>query len=348
MTNPVAHLTGLPGWRSGACLGCDGRVVAARDAHCLIGGSRDGSVVVAIDAEPLLSVATDVAQLYGRRDLYLLGVAHRACVPLARRRLEAQAVVVPEVLPQLVTEEETDPLPALHLPAEAGSCAFCGSVDTTDEHVFAKWVSRELTHHVPLQLTTEHGTRRVRTIDITAPVCKTCNTRWLSVLEHDVKPILGPMIRGEDRTLLPEQQRLVATWAVKTAFMFDLASVEPVIPVGFYHSLRQRRTAPSSHIVWLGAYLGSTKAVWAMHRPLHLGISGDEPANAFVTTFTAFRCVFQVVGHFTVGGATFNEGRPLSLGLWPIWPPRKDSIRWPRDGLAFSDETLEQLAASID
>jgi hypothetical protein len=312
----------------------------------LIGGRRDGSLLIAIDAEPLVSLATDV-ELLGGEDVYLLGVAHRACVPLARQRLEARAAQLPEDLPQLLTEEDTDPLPSLHLPPGAGSCAFCGAVDVTDEHVFARWISRELTG-VPMQMTTTHGTRRVRTIDTTAQVCKTCNTRWLSVLENDVKPILGPMIRGEDRTLLPDQQRLVAAWAAKTAFMLDLASGEPAIPVGFYQSLRQRRTALPTHIVWLGAYLGSTKAVWAKHRPLRLEIDQDEPPNAFATTFSVFRCLFQVVGHFTVGGATFNEGRPHSRALWPIWPPRKDSIGWPRDGLAFGDEALEELAGSVE
>jgi hypothetical protein len=311
----------------------------------LIGGRRDGSLLIAIDAEPLVSLATDIDRL-GDPDVYLLGVAHRACVPLARQRLEARAVQLPEDLPRLLTEEDTDPLPSLHLPPEAGSCPFCGALDATDEHVFASCISRELTG-VPMQITTAHGDRRVHTIDVTAPVCKTCNTRWLSVLENDVKPILGPMIRGEDRTLLPEEQRLVAAWAAKTAFMLDLASGDPAIPVGFYQSLRQRRTALPTHIIWLGAYLGSTRAVWTAHRPLRLDIDQDEPPNAFVTTFSVFRCLFQVVGHFTVGGATFNEGRPLSLALWPIWPPRKDSIGWPRDGLAFDDEALDELAASV-
>jgi hypothetical protein len=158
---------------------------------------------------------------------------------------------------------------------------------------------------------------------------------------------LIPLIRGEDRTLDLIQQRLLATWAAKTALMLDLASEGSIVPTGFYYELRQLRRPLQGQAVWLGAYLGSSKAIWAEHRALHLGIPEEEPANGFVTTFNVFRCVFQVVGHFTKGGATINDARLLSLGLSRIWPPNLEAIAWPRDGLAFNDEALRLLASSI-
>jgi hypothetical protein len=51
----------LPGSRSAPCLGCGGRVVTARDPHVLFGGKRDGSLLIAMDAEPQRSYASDVA-----------------------------------------------------------------------------------------------------------------------------------------------------------------------------------------------------------------------------------------------------------------------------------------------
>ncbi len=344
----LAYKNDLPGSRRAPCLGCGRRVVAARDAHCLIGGKRDGSLLVVMDAEPQLAYATDVDSMYEEPDLYLLGVAHRDCVPVARERLEAGEVELPDDLPQLLVDEETGPLPELHRPPAPDVCAFCGAADATDEHVFPKWVSRALTKLAPLQMKTEFGPRALTQIEVTAPVCEKCNTRWLSVLEKDAQPILAPLIRGEERTVSPNEQRLLAAWAVKTALMLDLASGRSIIPTGYYYNFRQVRQALPSQIVWLGAYNGSQKAIWAEHRALHFGIAPDEEPNGFVTTFTLFRCLFQVVGHFTRGGATMNDTRVLARGLWPIAPPRAQEIRWPRDRLAFGDDARDDLAASIN
>jgi hypothetical protein len=344
----LAYRNDLPGSRRAPCLGCGRPVVTARDPHCLIGGKRDGSVLIAVDTEPQRSFATDVDLIYTERDIFLLGVAHRDCVPLARKRLEAQDVELPKELPALLVDEEVGDLPEMHVVPAPGQCAFCGAIDVTEEHVFPKWISRELSKLAPLQVTTEYGPRRLPQLEMTAPVCEKCNNRWLSVLEGDVQPVLAPLIRGEEHTLSPDDQPLLAAWAAKTALMLDLASGASIVPTGFYYELRQHRTALRSHAVWVGAYLGSRKAIWAEHRGLHLGIEPDEPPNAFVTTFNVFRVVFQVVGHFTKGGASLTDRRALALGLWPIWPSARKAVSWPRNRLALSDEALADLAVSID
>src|SRR5262245_6418624 len=68
----LAYRNDLPGSRRAPCLGCGSPVVTARDAHCLIGGKRDGSVLIAVDTEPQRSLATDVDLVYTERDLFLL------------------------------------------------------------------------------------------------------------------------------------------------------------------------------------------------------------------------------------------------------------------------------------
>jgi hypothetical protein len=348
MTDRLAYKDDLPGSRRAPCLGCGGRVVTARDPHVLFGGKRDGSLLTAIDAAPWVSYATDVDAIYTEQDLYRLGAAHRDCAPLARRRLEAREVELPDELPELLVDDGAGELPELHLPRQRGFCPFCGEPDASEEHVFPKWISRELTKLAPLQMTADYGTRQVRSLEITAPVCTRCNNRWLSVLETDVQPILAPMIRGEERTLSANEQRLLAAWAVKTAMMLDLTSPTPVIPVGFFQHVRQTREALPSNVVWVGGYLGNRKAIWAEHRGLHLGIPETEPPNGFVTTFTVFRVLFQVLGHFTKGGATFTEGRLYAAGLWPIAPAQREAVDWPRERLAFNDEAVAELAQSIN
>jgi hypothetical protein len=313
----------------------------------LFGGKRNGSLLVAWDTEPQRSYATDVDRIDTEPGLFLLGVAHRDCAPEARRRLEAQEVELPDELPTLLVDEEVGDLPALHLAPTGGFCAFCGGVDSTDEHVFPKWVSEELNKLAPMEMTTDYGKQSVRSLEMTTRICATCNNGWLSVLENDVRTVLAPLIGGRERTLSVDEQRRLATWAAKTALMLDLASGAPVIPSGFYYEFRQLRTPLRSQVVWLGAYLGNKKAVSAEHRGLHIGIGEDELPNGFVTTFSVFRVVFQVFGYFTVDSASMNDTRLLNAALAPIWPPQGEELDWPRGRLAFGDEALAELAGSI-
>lgn len=237
MTERKSYKDDLPGSRQAPCLGCGRRVVTARDPHVEIGGRRDGSVLMMYEAKPLLALATNPEQVF-QSDLELLGVAHRACIQLVRQRLEAQQVHLPDELPRLIVDQEVGELPALHLPPPPGRCAFCRATDVTDEHVWPHWISRKLGGHDGFTMPSSHGPRRMRSLDITASVCVTCNNRWLSVLEKDIQPVLGPLIEGKERTLAPDEQRLLATWAVKTALMLDLASGNPLIATGFYYDLR--------------------------------------------------------------------------------------------------------------
>src|SRR6266498_85751 len=351
MSERLAYKDGLPGSRRSPCLGCDGRVVPARDPHVLIGGKRDGSVLAVFDAAPQRCWVTDPDRLL-EPGLELLGMAHRVCIDSARRRLEAQEVELPDELPQLLSDEGPGlpPLPALHLPPPPDLCAFCGAVGTTDEHVWPRWISREFSRDGGFTMSSVHGSRSTRSIEIKGPVCGLCNNRWLSVLEKDVQPLLAPMLHGQERPLSPDEQRLLATWAVKTTLMLDLSSGTPLVPTGFYHDFRLQRRALDSHIVLLAASLGSRRAVWAQHAGLRIGgIPDGGPPNAFVTTFTVFRVVFQVFGHFTVGRASLHgEGWPFAPALLRLWPPWDHPVDWPPGRLAFDDESLAVLANSIN
>jgi hypothetical protein len=345
MTERLSYNDDLPRSRRAPCLGCGSRVVIARDPHVEIGGKRDGSFLVMFEAEPQLALATDPDRVFAP-GLELLGVAHRGCAPLARQRLEAQEVDLPDDLPQLIADEGVGDLPALHLPPAPGRCAFCGATDLTAEHVWPKWISRELGHRSGFTMPSPYGPRRLRSLDITAPICVTCNNRWLGVLEKDVQPVLAPLIRGEERTLSPGEQQLLATWAVKTTLMLDLLSGKPLIPTAFYYDLRLRRCPHEGQLVWLGAYRDCHYAAWAQRGELHVGISAGEPPNAFVSTFAAFRVVFQVAGAFD-RGVTFNEGRLLAAALARVWPPGGHSVDWPPKKLAFGDDSLAELVQSV-
>src|ERR1700737_138002 len=80
----------------------------------------------------------------------------------------------------------------------------------------------------------------------TRSVCKMCNTGWMSDLEQRSKPLLVGMMKGQTRTLYLVSQRIVATWAYKTALMLQEAATSRNHPA--------RRVFPASHYQHLYRY----------------------------------------------------------------------------------------------
>jgi hypothetical protein len=288
--------------------------------------------------------------------LVVFGVAHRGCLERARDRLHQRAVDLPDVLP-ILTGDEIDELPEeFHHPPTGRFCPFGGSSDNlTVEHVWAQWISRALRKHVGVAqderlftISTPEGERRTRMIDVEAPTCRLCNTRWLSVLEQDVQRILEPMMLGEECILSREQQRLLATWAAKTVLMFDIATGdEAVIPMGYYREFANLRSPLPSTQIWIGAYLGDAPA-FACRDALWINVPYDEPPNAFVTTIAVFRVVFQVVGHFVKAGSFQDRRYQFASAIHRVWPVAPGSIRWPPRNVAFGDESLREFATSFE
>lgn len=347
----------LPGSKRSPCLGCDTPVIASRHAHVSFGGTRDGTALIVFEVFPQLSLTTEDERLLRARTLYLLGLAHRECAGLARERLQREEVNLPDELPLLKIEEIDNPdemPPPLHEPPTGERCPFCGSSDrVTEEHVWPKWVSRALRQvsEEPFRITAGGRARSAQVFNITAPVCHECNTRWLSTLENDVRPILAPMIVGESRKLWAEDQEKLAAWAAKTALMIDLSQKgKSMIPEGYFRELRLRRTALPSQVVYISAYGGSTWAGWAHG----LGLRADGAAESaspagFVITFTVFRVVFQVMGHFASGEVRLNEGRwQYAAAIERIWPRWKLPVEWPKSTSVFFDKSLEEFANSVN
>jgi hypothetical protein len=165
------------------------------------------------------------------------------------------------------------------------------------------------------------------------------------VLENDVGKVLRPMTLGKATTLSITDLHDLARWAFKMSLMIDLIA-GPVIPLGFYREFALVRRAPDSSVVWLGAYKGE-RAALAYHRRLD-GTENQIEPTGLVTTFTAFRVVFQVLQHFTSGNATVRDERVYSRALHIAWPTStREPCHWPRANLAFRDEDLERLAASV-
>ena len=130
----------------------------------------------------------------------------------------------------------------------------------TREHVWPRWLSALISDpedHFFSTRDTEEGKWEWRggRIDVTVKrVCGTCNSGWMSSLEATARPLLTRMIGGDVLVLDETQQRLVATWAVKTALMFDLMSRERLFPDEYFEAFFKAQVPVPGTVVRLGGY----------------------------------------------------------------------------------------------
>jgi hypothetical protein len=108
-------------------------------------------------------------------------------------------------------------------------CIFCGCEgDLSKEHLWSSWMEGLF----PKEATPEHyevlSVRTHKVVPVGTPkilsrqggaitkklrvVCQTCNNEWMSELEDQVKPILTPLILGQEIVLNPVMQRTLAEW----------------------------------------------------------------------------------------------------------------------------------------
>lgn len=180
-----------------------------------------------------------------------------------------------------------------------------------------------------------------------ARVCLNCNTRWMSVLEGDTKPLLIDMWDNK-RLLDVHDQQILAAWATKMAVLLDGLADTPVIPRGFAHDLRVSRTPPGGVWVWASLFVGPTQYASAWLRPLWLvprgGLRPEDP-NGVCVTFTAFRVVFQVVITFYRGQYDLTLTRDVGQLLTALWPSDGAAHPWPAGG--FDADAVADLEERI-
>lgn len=178
---------GIPGWRRARCLGCGKDVKAHRHHHVTFIGTTDGSALLAGPVWPELVLGT--AEVLGRDDLLMLGVAHRSCMDSARAAVEAGSLrdrPPSDFPPVSATESLTES--KLDEPPDGGSCPFCGRQGKmTDEDIWPMWFWAQLRH--------AGAGYRGKEPRVTTPVCDECNSRWMSVIENDAAAVVKRMFR---------------------------------------------------------------------------------------------------------------------------------------------------------
>lgn len=251
-------------------------------------------------------------------------------------------------------------------PASGITCVFCGTTNgkLTCEHVIPKWARRSFGIKGPVTVDAREegldqrrriGSMQALNITLDDAICEDCNSIWLSRLERAVKPVLAPMaVSARPVTLSPASQKLLATWAVKTVLLLELA-FRQMYPgsrsaEGYDAShpefawLRASAEPPPRSLVWLGCW-DCQQAIPVRYAPSSASLPAPDgrQVDGHFATITLGYVVFQV---FTVDyvaadqhqASLWNDHVPASLAqaLPRIWPPllRQQEVSWPPQAFA--------------
>jgi len=225
-------------------------------------------------------------------------------------------------------------------------CAFCEKQGKlSHEHVLAQWLAREFPKGGRLTTLQEKGPGGVLLREHDAAmlnvqvrhICAKCNSEWMSQIEGDAKPLLLSVMRGKPMQLDPGRQKIIATWAAKTALVFLYAWNTPrPAPVSERRWLFQRHEPPPNVHVWLAAHDREIMAVWSENIRLVDRTPTPREGNAELTTIAINQLVIQIlVSRFPVPEGMVSASvvpltAPANLNyLVELWPTQSVTVSWP-------------------
>lgn len=251
-------------------------------------------------------------------------------------------------------------------------CVFCGFTGKlTNEHAWPQWIAEvrpDLAKNPSSAVGPVGGVHETRShgpfeIEVGC-VCEDCNCGWMSDLEVIAKPILTKMLRGNNRTLFSPSQRVVATWAFKTALMLREAtfpradSGRGTVPATHYRHLYDHAEPPQSVTIWLAGFIGSDWASFFRETSGPIQIRGDKDVVKPISTsiygqvLLAGNLVFQIFGHALPPddglGLTISPRGVAGKKLIRIWPTPIDTprVKWPPE-VVLDDVAFNGFAQSI-
>ena len=237
----------------------------------------------------------------------------------------------------------------------ARSCVFCGCTGKlTLEHVWPDWLARFVIEEVqaPWVKVGPQGVERIWDAPMfhnkVRRVCAKCNAGSMADLEGKMQPFLRWMLLGRDLRLDPETQGGMALWCVVRAYMAQFVNGAATVPPEHFHWVHERGFPPQFTTVWLGCYAGRRYPVFAAHQGLTVaGGPNLKPTshNAYLSTFSVGRFVFQVFGQHVEGHWLDLTRPPAQAGFFQrIWPDPVQQTAWP-PSQRLNDAQLREVAS---
>ena len=231
-----------------------------------------------------------------------------------------------------------------------GSCAFCGAHgQLTREDFTPQWLGRFIAGRWPaqgpLELVAISGggdrpyreeKRVVGNASAVKPaiVCQRCNNEWMKRLEDAAIPILKPMILGDSLVLDVPALHALASWAMKTALVFELIrrDNETTASVDDRKSFRNHRVPLPGARIWAGRYVGTLGAAWQSRSTL-VTYDLDNPLSVpaphgFVVVLAYGELALRVAMTRTMPLLPTRFAVSQGEHLPTIWP-RSEPLTWP-------------------
>jgi hypothetical protein len=273
--------------------------------------------------------------------------------PLAAAAAAAAAATQPSRAPTESIMEGVTPM------TSKPECVFCRREESSNEHVFARWLSRLLADGAPFTLNKTPGrsTSGLQTINVKSrAACRSCNGGWMSRSESDAKVLLPHVIRGETIQWDATQQALAARWVFKTALMLDRSSLASrVAPAHHFSFLFEQQSPPESVTIYLARYFPEAGeehvgVIGSSYRPT--GIDPHVYPDPYQITFSVGQAVFQAFGHSGMTQIEVHRAGYRDSGLVvpvvdvfrQLWPIRTANFEWPPAGGHLGTHNLQVLA----
>lgn len=224
-------------------------------------------------------------------------------------------------------------------------CIFCGSTPLTREHLWPDWLRRDAGIAERFKYRIEEDADGVEARDVTfmsppftqtvRTVCSRCNGGWMSAIERDAKPILLDLIYARGRTLDPDDQRRLATWAFLKACVFDALHPNDLSVPAVHRQRLYTYTKPpaTGAAIWLGTYEALEVGHYA-HQALKVGrddLPDPVEPTIYIATITAGALILQVAGSLLPDVAFDGLRLPSELHVAKIWPAKSDPVEFAQD-----------------
>jgi hypothetical protein len=153
-------------------------------------------------------------------------------------------------------------------------------------------------------------------------------------MEDKTKPVLAPIATGPIRQhdLRPDEQAIIATWAMKTAMHAVIAAPVDVIPRAEYRRFPNAGRPADATLVMMALYGGRRvvcRANLALGEPQETKVGR---VDSYAATLQAGRAVFFVVDYFGDSPEVQIDMQDVSAFATRIWPPNGRTVRMAQTG----------------
>lgn len=239
-------------------------------------------------------------------------------------------------------------------------CAFCGGRPLTREHVLPAWLTRNEVVRFDSTTRRSDPDGNLMTLPLSPgsqtakAFCEPCNGGWMSELESQVKPLLTPIIIGDQtrRVVGEAEQSIIGFWAAKTAVTCQFVNPRDQRHVSTQHrrQMRELQRPADGTSVWVAPHRSpaafEARFTWT---GLSIHASDAVPADDEWTSFAAtlgLGKLLIVVVHLEPGDLTENlqtDWGKFAHRLSRIWPTTSSPLSWPPSGPALSETECVQI-----